>query len=345
MPRRNRHFCSAASRFSPRDFRIEQNTIDGAGIGRNFGLVLHECPEKLPGSESFYSSHFAGAALRRTRETCGDTSEDIEAVNYLVPSPVTASLHLPSFLHNVSNGRTLITWEEPVPQAALIVDDDLGTCELIQAILQSADIEAIISTDSSRAAKLLHNEEFDAFFFDVNMPALDGIELTRLARSSPKNRKTPIIIITGEEAPSVMQRAFQAGANFLLFKPINRERLLRLSQSTKSVFQKERRHYQRVVAKCKVKIQADQETLEGESLDLSLNGLMVRAAKTLPLGRNVHLEIHLSPSAPPIKVQGKVVRLVGADMGIHLEDVPAESSQRLQDFLLPLLLGSHPPSA
>jgi CheY-like chemotaxis protein len=228
-----------------------------------------------------------------------------------------------------------------VPQAALIVDDDPATCEIIQAILHGADVEAFFSTDSAQAAKLLAAEEFGAFFFDVNMPAPDGIELTRLARNSDKNKKTPIIIITGEEDSSVMARSFQAGANFLLFKPINRERLLRLSRATKSVFQQERRRYQRIIAKCKVKIQADQETLAGETVDISLNGVMLRASKAFPVGRVLSLEIFLGTETTALKVQGKVVRLVGQDMGIQLDHLSPQTSKRLQDFLLPRILGSN----
>ena len=57
-----------------------------------------------------------------------------------------------------------------MPQHALVVDDDLETCKLIQAILHSADMEALISTASAEAVELLRNQKFDAVFLDVNMP-------------------------------------------------------------------------------------------------------------------------------------------------------------------------------
>jgi CheY-like chemotaxis protein len=68
------------------------------------------------------------------------------------------------------------------PQPALIVDDNLEICQLIETILHSAGMEALISKDSAQAAELLRNQKFDAVFLDVNMPAPDGIELTRLMR-------------------------------------------------------------------------------------------------------------------------------------------------------------------
>src|SRR5690242_21470529 len=132
-----------------------------------------------------------------------------------------------------------------MPQQALIVDDDLPTCQLIQAILRSADVETSILTESSRAVDLLRQRKFDSIFLDINMPAPDGIQLTRLIRASGPNRKTPVVIITGGEDPGLLGLAFEVGANFFLFKPFNRQRLLNLSRAAHSASQREKRRYQR----------------------------------------------------------------------------------------------------
>jgi PleD family two-component response regulator len=60
------------------------------------------------------------------------------------------------------------------------------------------------------------------------MPAPDGMALTQQMRSTELNRSTPIVIITGEKDSGVMARAFQAGANLFLFKPVDRIKLLRI---------------------------------------------------------------------------------------------------------------------
>jgi two-component system, sensor histidine kinase len=61
------------------------------------------------------------------------------------------------------------------PQPALIVDDNREICKLIETILHSAGMEALIPKDSAQAAELLLNQKFDAVFLDVNMPAPNGI--------------------------------------------------------------------------------------------------------------------------------------------------------------------------
>lgn len=224
------------------------------------------------------------------------------------------------------------------PQHALIVDDDLAMCELVQTILHSAGIEALISTDSTNAAELLRNQTFDTVFLDVNMPSPDGYELTRLMRASGSNQKTTVIMVTGEEDPSVLGRGFQAGANFFLFKPINKQRLLNLSLATHSASQREKRRYQRVVVRRKVQVLLDRDILECETVDISLNGLLVRAARTFVVGSRVSVRVFLSSETQPITANGTVVRLIGTHMGIHLENIEKDGSERLQNFLLPLIL-------
>jgi len=51
--------------------------------------------------------------------------------------------------------------------------------------------------------------------------------------------------------------------------------------------------------------------------------------------------VQLKQGAPPLRISGKVVRLIGEDcMGIDLPVVKLEESERLQEFLLPLILTS-----
>ena len=230
-----------------------------------------------------------------------------------------------------------------MPQQALIVDDDLATCQLIQAILHSADVETSILTESIRAAELLHQRKFDSIFLDINMPAPNGIELTRIIRAPGPNRKTPVVIITGDEDPTLLSIAFEAGANFFLFKPINRQRLLNLSRAAHSAFQQEKRRYQRVVVNCPVQVTRNDEMLEGETIDMSLNGVLVRTSRCFGVESIVTLRISLPNSLVPVVGKGKVTRIAGPHMAIHIENVDVEASKRLQEFLLPRILAAKSP--
>jgi CheY-like chemotaxis protein len=226
-----------------------------------------------------------------------------------------------------------------VPNRILVVDDDPTVCELIHEVLAAADMDSITFTDSNRAAIQITEERFEAIFLDVRMPPPDGIELTRQARASGLNRTTPIVVITGEEDNTVLKRAFEVGASFFLFKPVDRHRMLRLIRVTEGSIQYEARRYQRVKASCKVSIEFGQERLSGTTLDLSLCGMLVRAPSTLPVGSELQVSLELKPGLSPLRLAARVVRLSADNcMGLVIENAGREEAKRLQEFLLPLIL-------
>ena len=221
----------------------------------------------------------------------------------------------------------------------LVVDDDPLICELIRDVLESAEIKSHTTSDSQQASILIREEKFDAVFLDLKMPAPDGIALARQVRASALNRTTPIVMITGESDRHLLSRVFEAGATFVLFKPVDRHRLIRLIRVSEDVIQRESRQFQRVKVNCKVSMQMDQMRSVGHTLDISLNGAMVFADKTFPVGSLIRVELELARGKDPLSGAARVVRLVGTDcMGLQFENVPLGQSRKMQEFLLPLIL-------
>jgi two-component system chemotaxis response regulator CheY len=226
------------------------------------------------------------------------------------------------------------------------VDDDPLVCELIHDVLESAGIEARTVTDSTLVAAHFGEEKFEAVFLDVGMPPPDGIELARLMRAGGLNQKTPIVIITGETDRAVLTRAFQVGANFFLFKPVQRHSLLKLVRATQGSILRERRRFTRVRFNCKVTVESGQQQLRGTTLDLSLNGMLVQAGEVFSVGSRVQVTLELGPGTPPLRASARVMSLVGDDcMGLEIENVGAAGSTRLEEFLLPLILTQTAPGS
>ena len=122
---------------------------------------------------------------------------------------------------------------------ALVVDDEQVVCQLIGKILKSVGIEALTLTRSTDAPEMLEEGMFDVVFLDLHMPSPDGIDLARQMRSSRLNRLTPIIMISDDQRPSALSVGFAAGASFFLYKPIDKDRLLKLfweSEACEGVF-------------------------------------------------------------------------------------------------------------
>ncbi len=224
----------------------------------------------------------------------------------------------------------------------LIVDADQASCESVQAAMAASNLEAVMETSSSRAAEFLRNEKYDAMFLEMQMPPPDGVQLAKLARGSGMNRRTPIIMLSGQNAPEAMSKAFEAGANFFLFKPFDRGRLMRVWRAAHGPIEQEKRRFHRVEVACRVTIQCGEDRIEGKTVDMSLQGLLVETVKTFPVGSQVRLRVELGGVQKTVaNGNGKVVRLAGLTrMGIELDALTGIDAERLQNFLLPLILKS-----
>lgn len=226
----------------------------------------------------------------------------------------------------------------------LIVEDNADDVELFSRVLQKVqvDLEIEIQTDaisdSAEAASRIMDRRFDMIFLDFNLPPPDGIELVRRIRGSQLNRTTPTVILTGASDRGLMTRAFQAGVNFFIFKPIDRRQLLRLMEVALVPIDRERRKLQRVKVKCKVAIETGQDRLDGETLDISLNGMLIKASRTLPVGSTVNLNLKLPQADTPLRMAARIIRIVGNEhMGVQLENVGKAESERLGEVLVPMI--------
>jgi len=223
----------------------------------------------------------------------------------------------------------------------LIVEGDRSTGEAIQTAVTASNLDAVLEPTSSRAAEYLRQEKYDALFFDMQLAGPDGVQLARLARASGLNRRTPIIMVANGTSPDAMSRAFEAGANFFLFKPFDRSRLLRVLRVAQAPIEQERRRFHRVQVALAVAIHLGDQQVNGKTVDLSLQGMLVEAPRLFPSGSAVRVKLELERGRKPVTITGKVVRHAASNrMGIELDALGHEENDRMQAFLLPLILKS-----
>ena len=221
---------------------------------------------------------------------------------------------------------------------ALIVDDERGNCELLERVLVSAGVEPVSVNNGAEALSTLRQNRFVVLFLDYRMAFPDGLELTREARDSTFNRRTPIVLISDDPHPTAMHRGFEAGASFFLYKPLDKDRVVRLLRTTQGAMQQAERRTRRVALHSKVLLRYCGQEIEGETLDVSMEGLLIKAPRSIPVGSSIDVSLQLSQTMTPILGTGSVVRLIGHDkLGVQLGRLKISESQRLQEFLLPLL--------
>lgn len=222
---------------------------------------------------------------------------------------------------------------------ALIVDDDQEVREFVTNVLSSTGMMVLSLPVSVEAAIHLRDEKFAVVLFDFHMPSPDGLELSRQVRSAGLNQMTPIILLSDDQSTTALSQGFAAGATVFLYKPVDKERLLNVVRATQSTFEHEMRRFRRVALCSRVRLGFEKSNVEGETIDVSLNGLLVKAQIDVPTRSPVNVCLYLAPEMKPVVGSGLVTRILAANrIGIQLNPLPVTESGRLQEFLLPLIL-------
>ena len=103
----------------------------------------------------------------------------------------------------------------------LLVDDDPIMRELAAAKLTDAGHEVSTAENGQVGFDRLGEGNFDLVISDLDMPLLNGFQLTEKIRDSRFFSELPVIVITGSESRNSVEEAFAAGATSFLSKPIN----------------------------------------------------------------------------------------------------------------------------
>jgi len=103
----------------------------------------------------------------------------------------------------------------------LIVNDSEIINKIISTSLEKEGFNTIVATNGMEALSLLDKYVFNLVITDVNMPEMDGIELTKRIRENDNYKYIPVIFLSGSEEPEILQRAKQAGSSAWLTLPFN----------------------------------------------------------------------------------------------------------------------------
>jgi diguanylate cyclase (GGDEF)-like protein len=110
---------------------------------------------------------------------------------------------------------------EPLAATVLLADDDMSLHLVARAVLSSLNFKLLEATNGLRAISIAGDTCPDVIILDICMPGCDGITACQRLRQSPGTRFTPILLISGVEDPTAIEKAYQSGATDLIEKPIN----------------------------------------------------------------------------------------------------------------------------
>jgi len=113
----------------------------------------------------------------------------------------------------VKNGR-----EEKITRNILVTDDSVTSRMLLKNILESAGYHVATAVDGVDALTSLKMHDFDLLVSDVEMPRMDGFDLTAKIRADKKLSELPVVLVTALGSPEHLERGVEVGASAYVVK-------------------------------------------------------------------------------------------------------------------------------
>jgi CheY-like chemotaxis protein len=114
--------------------------------------------------------------------------------------------------------------DEPI----LVVDDNPQNLKLIRVLLTGEGYAVRTAADAEEALRLLEGYAPRLILMDLQLPGMDGLELTRRLKADPRRRGVLVVALTAYAMKGDEEKARAAGCEGYVTKPIDTEGLPRL---------------------------------------------------------------------------------------------------------------------
>ena len=203
--------------------------------------------------------------------------------------------------------------------------------------LDHSNVEVLPVADSVEAARHITNQHFDAMIIDVKMPSPDGLELTRAARQTSVNCRTPIVLVTGYDDLETRRKGSEAGATGFAGKPITPENIRCILHVLQGAASSDPRRGSQWPFHTQVHCRWGSpisQSLLAESLSLGEDGMMLEPSGGMIVGQEMELEFHIPSLQCPLLIRAKVAGLEKPDrIAVQFLDPTNRDYRALQSYI------------
>lgn len=194
-----------------RPFYQADNSATKVHGGMGLGLALAKKFAQQQGGDLrlAWSEPRKGSGFELTISNVEPTMEGSK--NFAGPKIMEATLTSPS---QTASSRGLADLK------ILVIEDNLDNQLLFTKILNGSGAQVEIAADGRKGLDQGRSRTYDAIVVDINIPIMDGLEVTQLLRAN--GCKVPIVAVTGLATNADRERCFKAGCDAFLTKPVRK---------------------------------------------------------------------------------------------------------------------------
>lgn len=218
-------------------------------------------------------------------------------------------------------------------RSALLWCDEESTVRTLQSVLTELGVSVERCTSTEEADQQLQRQRFDAVVVDLDESGPEAHEILQRARKASLNRNTLTLAIVG---PTVkVQDVFALGVNFLLYKPISRDRTRASLRAAYLLMGRERRRNVRLPVHAKATMEyVNVENGEATLVDLSESGTAIQSQQKVPPSCKVYFKFELPEQASLVQLSAEVIWQDSAGrVGLRFVDLPQRSRRLLREWL------------
>lgn len=186
---------------------------------------------------------------------------------------------------------------------ALVMSRSNGAVKVLVAAFAELGIEYKVSASVPETLEILPTEHHSALIVDFDLP--DAACVARMARSLPEKRRPVLFGMIG--AATSVGSAFQAGANFVLYKALDLQQVLHSFRAARGFMHADRRNVHREKSETLAYLQFPTGIVPALVMDVTEQGLSLQAAEGLTPLRGVPLRFLLPGTAEVIQATGDFI--------------------------------------
>jgi CheY-like chemotaxis protein len=213
---------------------------------------------------------------------------------------------------------------------ALVLSRSQASVKLLLAAFAELGIEYRIALSAAEAIDNLATEQHSALIVDFDLP--QAVQVARAARTMTGRRRPVMFGMIGAE--TAIAEVFQAGANFVLYKPLDLLQLLHSFRAAQGFMHRDRRSLRRPKTETLAYLQCPTGTIPALVQDLTEQGISLQAAQPLVPMRGIRLRFLLPRTTQVVHATGD---FIWADSegraGLFFSDIPAACRRDLQAWL------------
>ncbi len=110
----------------------------------------------------------------------------------------------------------------------LVIEDNDDNLYLIRFILENNDLAVLIATTGREGLEMTIKEKPDLVLMDIQLPDINGLDVTRMIRKQDSCNSIPIVAISSYAMTGDKQLALEAGCSGYIEKPIDPETIMNI---------------------------------------------------------------------------------------------------------------------